>query len=85
MFPVRPPLPEQQEIVRRVEGLFALADQLELRLAKAREQAAWWSEVANIKFDFICEKTHGCDPLGIPDSVFIALQQTDPRPRVAAG
>ena len=35
---------------------------------------------ANIKFDFICEKTHGCDPLGIPDSVFIALQQSDPRP-----
>jgi len=28
---------EQQEIVRRVEGLFALADQLELRLAKAPE------------------------------------------------
>ena len=33
-----PSLPEQQEIVRRVEGLFALADQLELRLAKARGQ-----------------------------------------------
>jgi len=33
-----PPLPEQQEIVRRVEGLFALADQLEVRLAKARGQ-----------------------------------------------
>src|SRR5437879_11017482 len=31
-------LPEQQEIVRRVEGLFALADQLELRLAMARDQ-----------------------------------------------
>jgi restriction endonuclease S subunit len=29
-----PPLPEQQEIVRRVEGLFALADQLEARLAQ---------------------------------------------------
>ena len=29
---------EQQEIVRRVEGLFALADQLEERLAKARGQ-----------------------------------------------
>ena len=29
---------EQQEIVRRVEGLFALADQLEMRLAKARGQ-----------------------------------------------
>ena len=28
----------QQEIVRRVEGLFALADQLEERLAKARGQ-----------------------------------------------
>jgi len=33
-----PALAEQQEIVRRVEGLFALADQLELRLAQARGQ-----------------------------------------------
>jgi type I restriction enzyme S subunit len=33
-----PPLTEQQEIVRRVEGLFALADQLEQRLATARGQ-----------------------------------------------
>ena len=33
-----PPLPEQQEIVRRVESLFALADQLEARLAKAQAQ-----------------------------------------------
>jgi len=32
------PLPEQQEIVRRVGGLFALADELEFRLAKARGQ-----------------------------------------------
>ena len=32
------PLPEQQEIVRRVEGMFALADQLEVRLDKARGQ-----------------------------------------------
>ena len=30
-----PPIAEQQEIVRRVEGLFALADQLELRLKAA--------------------------------------------------
>ena len=29
-------LPEQEEIVRRVEGLFALADQLEARFTKAR-------------------------------------------------
>jgi type I restriction enzyme S subunit len=33
-----PPLAEQQEIVRRVTGLFALADQLEQRLAQARKQ-----------------------------------------------
>ena len=33
-----PPLAEQQEIVRRVAGLFALADQLEQRLAQARQQ-----------------------------------------------
>jgi type I restriction enzyme, S subunit len=32
----RPPLPEQQEIVRRVESLFALTDQLEGRYAKAK-------------------------------------------------
>jgi hypothetical protein len=31
---------EQQEIVRRVESLFALADQSELRLAQARGQVA---------------------------------------------
>jgi type I restriction enzyme, S subunit len=33
-----PPLPEQQEIVRRVESLFALADQIEARLAAAQRQ-----------------------------------------------
>ena len=33
-----PSLPEQQEIVRRVEGLFALADQIETRLAAAQRQ-----------------------------------------------
>ena len=31
-----PPLTEQQEIVRRVKSLFALADQLEARYAKAK-------------------------------------------------
>ncbi len=33
-----PPLPEQQEIARRVEGLFALADQIEARLNAAQRQ-----------------------------------------------
>ncbi|MCW5547516.1 MAG: restriction endonuclease subunit S [Opitutaceae bacterium] len=33
-----PPLPEQQEIVRRVEALFALADKIEARYAKAQAQ-----------------------------------------------
>ncbi len=32
------PFPEQQEIVRRVEALFALADQIEARFAQARTQ-----------------------------------------------
>jgi hypothetical protein len=38
---------------------------------------------AEARFDFVCEKAHGCDPLGIPDSVFLALQARDPRPRQA--
>jgi type I restriction enzyme S subunit len=33
-----PPLPEQQEIVRRVEKLFALADRLEARFSDGRKQ-----------------------------------------------
>jgi type I restriction enzyme, S subunit len=33
-----PPLAEQQEIVRRVEALFALADQIEARFKKAQAQ-----------------------------------------------
>jgi type I restriction enzyme S subunit len=37
-FPLRlPALPEQQEIVRRVEALFAFADRIEARLATARK------------------------------------------------
>jgi len=34
------PLAEQQEIVRRVEALFALADQIEARFQKAQRQVA---------------------------------------------
>ena len=33
-----PPLPEQHEIVRRVEELFALADRIEARYQKAKAQ-----------------------------------------------
>lgn len=35
---VLPPLPEQEEIVRRVEALFAVADRLEARFEQARAQ-----------------------------------------------
>ena len=34
-----PPLPEQTEIVRRVEALFAFADRIEARLATAQKTA----------------------------------------------
>jgi len=36
IYIAHPPLAEQQEIVRRVEALFALADQIEARYAKAK-------------------------------------------------
>jgi type I restriction enzyme S subunit len=36
-FPV-PPLPEQHEIVRRVDALFALADRIEARFEQARQR-----------------------------------------------
>jgi hypothetical protein len=40
---------------------------------------------AEVEFDFVCEKDHGCDPLPIGDDVFAVLQQNDPRPRAGAG
>jgi type I restriction enzyme S subunit len=33
-----PPLPEQREIARRVEGLFALADRIEARFADGQKR-----------------------------------------------
>src|SRR5205814_6266629 len=36
IYIARPPLAEQQEIVRRVEALFALADRIDARYAKAK-------------------------------------------------
>jgi type I restriction enzyme S subunit len=41
---------KQQEIARRVEGPFALADRLEVRLAKARGQA-WPAEALRRRLD----------------------------------
>ena len=38
MFVALPPLPEQHEIVRRVDALFALADSIEAKVATAREK-----------------------------------------------
>ena len=31
------------------------------------------------QFDFVCEKTHGCDPLPIGDDVILSTQNGDPR------
>jgi hypothetical protein len=38
---------------------------------------------AEPQFDMVCEDTHGCAPLGVPESVITAIQQSDPRPRQA--
>jgi hypothetical protein len=36
---------------------------------------------AEPRFDMVCEDTHGCAPLGVPDDVITTIQQSDPRPR----
>jgi len=38
---------------------------------------------AEPQFDMVCENTHGCAPLGVPDEVITTIQQSDPRPRQA--
>ncbi len=35
---------------------------------------------ADPKFDFVCEGTHGCEPLPIGDDVIASIQAADPRP-----
>ncbi len=40
---------------------------------------------AKAQFDFVCEKNHGCAPLGISDDVIKAVQNSDNRPRLSAG
>ena len=32
-------------------------------------------------FDFVCEKSHGCAPLGVTDQFIARIQRTDPRPK----
>ncbi len=36
-------------------------------------------KLAEPKYDFVCEKTHGCDPLPIGDDVILNVQNGDPR------
>jgi hypothetical protein len=33
------------------------------------------------RFDFVCEKNHGCAPLGITDALIASIQRGDPRPK----
>lgn len=35
---------------------------------------------AEPEFDFVCEDTHGCEPLPVPDDVITSIQLADPRP-----
>ena len=37
--------------------------------------------LAKGKFDMVCEKNHGCEPLPIGDDVIHGIQEADPRPR----
>jgi hypothetical protein len=39
---------------------------------------------AEPQFDMVCENTHGCASLGVPDEVITTIQQSDPRPRQTA-
>jgi hypothetical protein len=36
---------------------------------------------AKSKFDFVCEKGHGCAPLGVTDALIATIQNGDPRPK----
>ena len=36
---------------------------------------------AKAHFDFVCEKAHGCAPLGLPDGLIATIQKGDPRPK----
>ena len=35
---------------------------------------------AEPEFDLVCEDTHGCEPLPVPDDVITSIQLSDPRP-----
>ncbi len=37
--------------------------------------------LAKPRFDFVCEKSHGCAPLGVTDAFIATIQQADPRPK----
>ena len=38
---------------------------------------------ADERFDLVCEKDHGCDPLPIGEDVIHSVQEADPRPRAS--
>jgi hypothetical protein len=37
--------------------------------------------LAKPQFDFVCEKSHGCAPLGVTDAFIATIQKADPRPK----
>jgi hypothetical protein len=36
---------------------------------------------ARKNFDFVCEKGHGCAPIGVTDALIATIQKGDPRPK----
>ena len=51
----------------------------------ARGHDAWSCASCHVAakkdFDFVCEKGHGCAPLGVTDSLIASIQNSDPRPK----
>ncbi len=76
-----PPLPEQAEIVRRVEALFAMADRIEARLTAARAQVERLTPATLSKA--FCGDLVPQDPNDEPASKLLERLQSAPAPKTS--